>query len=417
MIIAADLTRDGKLLPEAIDSARADAAELGQALAAAADPEQLAAIAIVAGKARLPETLPTLMPLLGKDGLPGKAAAWALGQLAAKGGAAEPALLAAIATGDLDTRENGYQALAVLAARGMASATLADALAQRVQAEIDRAKSGGSGLGEHVCRVLAVLGAPSIGELIQRVIENDRFCDRFELQRLRKAVEDGGRDQETIKALTAPWTTVFADQLFVPAPAKPEAPAVKPAAKPASPLKSAAPPAGSTPAPAAPPAAGDAEGIKPGAEADGADGAEPGVAPAPINWQDFLASPEAATLAAPVKQLAGQLGPMLEQLAARVIRAALADLTGQELVGLLLQVLPQALPPQHVQMALSPQAVNGYQAIAKYLARTGLATNGQELIEAVKMVRKDMINQIRQAGIIGGPDYSDPDDKQPPAVK
>jgi hypothetical protein len=198
--------------------------------------------------------------------------------------------------------------------------------------------------------------------------------------------------------------------VFVAPPPKAEAPQPPAgAAKPGAPLKSAMPPGAKPPAPPpGPPAEADAEIY------DDQAGAQPGQ-PLPIDWKDFLASPEAAALPAPVQQMAGQLGPLLEQLAARTIRAALSDLTGQELVGLLLQVLPQALPPQHVQMALSPQAVNAYQAMAKYLARTGLATNGQELIDAVKLVRKEMTNQIRQAGIIGGPDYSDPDDKPAPA--
>ena len=107
------------------------------------------------------------------------------------------------------------------------------------------------------------------------------------------------------------------------------------------------------------------------------------------------------------------IGPLLEQLAARAVNAALADLAGQEFIALLLQVLPQALPPQHVQAALSPQAINGYQAIAKYLHRTGAATHGDELVEAVKLVRQQLTAQVRQAGILNGPDYSDPDEKKP----
>jgi hypothetical protein len=34
------------------------------------------------------------------------------------------------------------------------------------------------------------------------------------------------------------------------------------------------------------------------------------------------------------------------------------------------------------------------------------------MIDAVKLVRKQMQEQMRRAGIIGGPDYSDPDDKK-----
>ena len=60
-----------------------------------------------------------------------------------------------------------------VAARGVASKTLAEVMATRVQAEIDRAKSGGSGLGEHACRVLAVLGDSRTPTLIQQVIDQD----------------------------------------------------------------------------------------------------------------------------------------------------------------------------------------------------------------------------------------------------
>ncbi len=82
-----------------------------------------------------------------------------------------------------------------------------------------------------------------------------------------------------------------------------------------------------------------------------------------------------------------------------------------ELAALLLQVLPQALPPQHVQMALSPQAMTCYQTIGRWLHRTGAATHGDQLVQGVKLVRQELTKQMRQSGILGGPDYSDPDDK------
>jgi hypothetical protein len=62
-------------------------------------------------------------------------------------------------------------------------------------------------------------------------------------------------------------------------------------------------------------------------------------------------------------------------------------------------------------MALSPPAINAYHALVKYLARTGVATDGPGLIDAIKTIRKQMQDQIRRAGILNGPDYSDPDDK------
>ncbi len=115
---------------------------------------------------------------------------------------AEPALLAGVDGARLDARENGYWGLMVLAARGGASQALAGEMTTRVGREIERARGGGTGLGEHACRVLAILGASGVDALIQQVIEQDRFCDRFELQRLRKAVQDGGRDQDSVRELT-----------------------------------------------------------------------------------------------------------------------------------------------------------------------------------------------------------------------
>lgn len=408
MTIPAALVSAGKLEPAAIDQAAPAPGELASALAAA-DGAQAAALAIIAGRSTAHDAIPALVAGLGRDGVAGKAAAWALGRLGAADGAVERQVLEVIAGGGLDARENGYAALAGLAARGVAGKELAQRLTARVQAEIERAKGGGSGLGEHACRVLAVLGAPGLPALIQQVIENDRYCDRFELQRLRKAVEDGGRDQETVRALAAPWTDYFADHL-VPPP-KPEAPpveakkpdAAKPGPVPAAKPPAAMPPAG--PAGAPPPADAGADAGEP--DEEGADGP----APKPLDWKDFLASPEAKALPPQLIQLAGQLGPLLEQLSARAIRAPLADLTGQEFAALLLQVLPQALPPQHVQMALSPHAMHCYQAIGKWLHRTGAATHGDQLVQGVKLVRQELTNQMRQSGILGGPDYSDPDDK------
>jgi hypothetical protein len=62
-------------------------------------------------------------------------------------------------------------------------------------------------------------------------------------------------------------------------------------------------------------------------------------------------------------------------------------------------------------MALSPQAMSCYKAVITFLMRTGQTTKGEELLDAIGMVRKELTKQIRQAGILNGPDYSDPDDK------
>ncbi len=428
ILSATVLLRDGKPIAEALTAATAASdAELLTALASPASSAHAAALAILAGARTLAPAQAELLKLIGSDGVDGRAAAWALGKLNA-----ESALISAVETGDLDVRENGYFALAVLAARGAASAQLAPAMSARVHAEIARAKQGGSGLGEKPLRVLAIIGAPEVDALIQNVIESDPYCDRFELQRLRKAASDGGRDRDSISELTAPWATVFADQLaplpkveppkveppkaeLKPAPAKPTT--AKPsAAKPAlfgappiapdSTLPHDTPLAAATPAPDHDGTALDEDGL----------GDEPAPPPAqPVDWPGFAISPEAVALSPALRTMVAQLGPLLEKLAAQAIQAPLADLTAQEFAGLLLQVLPQALPPQHVQMALSPQALNSYQALAKFLDRTGAATHGDQLLQGVKLVRQALTEQMRASGMLGGPDYSDPDAAKPSA--
>jgi hypothetical protein len=62
-------------------------------------------------------------------------------------------------------------------------------------------------------------------------------------------------------------------------------------------------------------------------------------------------------------------------------------------------------------MALSPHAMNAYQAMAKFLIRTG-AVKDDGLLQGVKLVRQLMTEQIRRAGILDGPDYADPDEKK-----
>ncbi len=421
MLELASFIRDDHFIADTISSAAPTLTEWQAALAASPTPKQIAALALIAGATKLAGSAPVLMPLIGSDGITGKASAWALGQLATKENSIEKDLLGAIQNGSLDVRENGYYALSTLAACGMASASLPGIMQDRVTAEIERAKSGGSGLGEHVCRVLAVLGATNTTELIQNVISQDRFCDRFELQRLRKAVEDNGRDNDSIKLLKGNWTQCFAEHLYVekaPAPEKP-APAKTAMAKPTAAKKIAPPaaPKSTAPNPSVPPMNAPTETSIPadeqmaedGDENEGAPADGEGQLPPPLDWAAFTAGPEAAALAPQLKQLAGQLGPLLEQLSLRAVRAPLVDLNGQEFVALLLQVLPQALPPQHVQMALSPQALICYKAVIKFLMRTGLATNGPGLLDALKMVRRELTNQMRQAGILNGPDYSDPD--------
>ncbi len=383
------LIQNGRLVPAAIDTAPGDSAQLKALLAGPAAP----AAAIISGLKGV-ALAGELAPLLKQEGLPGRAAAWALGKL----GAQAP-LLAAIGDGGLDQRDNAYWGLAVLAAAGKATPDLAQTLRDRVAVEIAKAKAGGTGLGEHAVRALAVLGDKEAAALAQAVVDGDRFCDRFELQRIKKAVADGSRDRDAVQLFAAPWTTVFADHLFVEAP--PEKPAEAPVAKTAVPVSDAPP------------------SYELGAGQAGAppEGEPPAGGGAPVDWKAFLTSPEIAAQPPQVKPLAGQLGQLLEKLAQQAVGAQLTDLSRDEFVALLTQVLPQALPPQHVQAALSPHALNAYQALAKFLLRTGAATQGDGLLQGVKMVRQMMTEQIRRSGILGGPDYSDPDDKKPTLVK
>jgi hypothetical protein len=408
MADATQLVRDGKIDPAALERL-SDGQAILQALGATA-PESIAAGALAAGRTQARAAIPALSGLLMRDGVAGRAAAWALAQLGA-----EAELLAAVDGAKLDARENGYWGLMVLAARGAGSAGLAAELAARVEREIERARSGGTGLGEHACRVLAILGAPGVDGLIQRVIEQDRFCDRFELQRLRKSVQDGGRDQESVRELSAPYGVLFAKHIV--GAEAPEAPAASPSALvtgAGAPAAKAAPPVAKKAPPAKGPAAPGAAAPPPGDVELEDQGQEPG-APAsqPVDWKAFIASPEATALPPQSRSLIAQLGPVLEQLALRAVQAPLTDLSGQEFAGLLLQVLPQAIPQQAVQAALSPQALNAYQAMVRYFMRAGLATHGEEMLQGVKLVRRELSEQIRRSGILGGPDYSDPDEPKP----
>ena len=356
-----------------------------------------------------PAQIPALVTQLGEDGIPGTVAAWALGQLPS-----EAAVQAAIADGKLDTRQNGYQALAIIAAHGKASTGLATWLVARIDAELAKGKAGGSGLAEQAARPLAVLGHAGFGELVQQIIEGDRFCDRFELNRLKTEVADNGRARHLARELVAGWREVFADQL--PKPVVEPAPKAEPAKTPVAKTPAAkAPVAKAPPAPLPPVATSDAD-----VDADASDlpleadlaglAEDAGPKPEKVDWKDFAASPEFTALTPQSQGLVTQLGPLLEQLAAQAIRAMLTDLQGQEFAALLLQVLPQALQPQAVQMALHPHALNGYQALAKYLHRTGKATQGDSLLQGVKLVRTQLRDQMRKSGMLGGPDYADPDE-------
>ena len=323
------------------------------------DPAAIAALA--------PSDLPLLLAQLGEDGLPGTIAAWALGQLAS-----ETDLRRVSPDGRIDVRQNGYQALAILAARGAASDSLAPWLVERIDAEIAKAKSGGTGLAEQAARPLAFSQGPE-----QDRVKEVQFADH-----LPKAA--------------APEPA--------PAPVEPPLPPKQAAPKPAA--KGPKPPPMLAPMPTEEELSDEEQAA---AEAAGA-GEEGGVQPQPVDWAAFETSPEFTALQPQAQGLVKQLGPLLEKLAGQAIRAMLTDLQGQEFAALLLQVLPQALQPQAVQMALHPHALNGYQALAKFLHRTGAATQGDSLLQGVKLVRTQLRDQMRKSGMLGGPDYSDPDE-------
>lgn len=397
MLNPADLLREDRLAPEAITAASHDGPAVTAALSSPTGTRADAALALAAGLARATAAREPLLALLDRDDVTGICAAWALAQMDS-----ENAVVAAIQGGGIDVRTHGYLSLSHRIALGRASTGLADALVARVEAEIARVKEGKTGLGDLALRPLAMLGDTRCLALLDQVQDADPYTDKFELQRLRKAVSDGGRDSTTVSELKQPWQELFTEHL---APAQP-----------------IAADAAETQEQDAVHDLGELEndevidvddGIAPAAAGDPAAAAPP--APTPIDWKAFAASPQGLALPDSVRALAVQLGPLLEQLAARAIGVGLVDLSGQEFAALLLQVLPQALPPQHVQAALSPQALHGYQGIAKYLVAAGLAVPESDLLAGVKMVRQALIAQIRKSGMLGGADYSDPEDK--PAVK
>lgn len=393
MTILDSLLRDGRIDAAALTAAQPAPAEIQTGLAAAT-PALAAAAALLAGLHGRTDTVPALLTLADGTGLPARAAAWALGQLSA-----EAALRATLANAKVDLRGSCYQALALLAARGKAQKDLGDFAMAQVQAELSRTAAGGNGLGDQACRVLAVLGDARAAEAVQQVTTGDRFADRYELQRLRKAVAGGGRDQELIVELTRPWTEIFADELAPAAAPVAETPA-KPEPKAATKTTAAAPTEELDP--------DDVDAL--GAEELAAAEAEAAAAGEikPIDWKTFIASPEATALDPRGKQMIAQLGPMLEQLVARSVGVAFSALKGQELAAVLLQVLPQALPPQYVQAALAPEAINAYHALCTWLVRTGAAAEGADLLTGIALVRKQLQASVRASGILGGPDYRDP---------
>lgn len=367
----------GKLSPSAIERARFDAAGFEDALGEAKSGAEQAAVSIAAALSGLQAAIPQLLPLLDDDALAGRAAAWSLGKIG--GAAVLTTLLEEVGKAAVVRRENVYAALATLASVHGVPAGLADAMAARVEAENERAKSGRTGLGERALRVLAVAGDARVEELGKRIIEADRFSNRVEIDRLRKAVASNGRDVETIKQLSGAWTVPFEDALEPPPEPEKGAEAgpvvdVKPGAAPVKGPAAAAPP---QPAPAA--AAPVAE--EPGAPVEAG-------APKGIDWAAFETSPELAKIPGGSKSQLVGVCKFLEQIAAQALGLPLDQLEGEELLALLLDVVPRGLPPQQAQVVLSPPAVAAYEALFAFLVRRGEAPNGAQLVQAMQQVKQ-----------------------------
>lgn len=377
MVALDDLCCDDGLVAEAIATWSGPVADLPR-LIEAAEGVVGAALAVLCGLHRVEAALPALLRLADSDDAAGRAAAWALAQLDA-----ESALLAALAEGGLDLREHVYLALAGLAARGGGSPTLAAAMRTRIDDELARAAQGRTSLAEQALRVLAVLGASDHADLAQRLIEQDPYADRFELQRQGKQVQGEGSDRESVAQLTAPWQEQLAELL---------APTQELSDEPSEPAEQQEPTSSSA----------DTEPAL--AQADDAD-AE-GTEEEPIDWQAFAGSAEAAAIDPSMRQMVLQLGPAMEQLCTRMTGLPLAALQAEEVAGLLLQILPQALPPQAVQAALSPGCLNGLEILGRWLQ--GQDRSGAGLIAGVRQVRAVLREQLRSSGMLGGPDYSDP---------
>ncbi|MFW5829639.1 MAG: hypothetical protein ACOCXA_05205 [Planctomycetota bacterium] len=311
MTAASDLVSDDKLLQPAIAACPSDPGSLRAALQSAASPSQRAAVALVAGRdeACAAAMRGELVALLDNEGIDGRAAAWALRTVPC-----QEELLDLIAAGGIDQRTNAWMALAHRAATLATDQQLADRVVAAIDAEMERVASGRTGLGEMGCRVLVALGDPRAADQIQRVIENDRFCDRFELQRLLKRTqEEDGQEQERSQ-LGDDWTTVFADDLVdasmtaEPFEAEPE------------------------------PAPGDElQEPLPTDEAEEAMGAEDAEGTG-IDWEDFLASPEAGHIQQEYLGLLAQIGPAFEQMAAQALGKSLSELSDREVAALFLQV-------------------------------------------------------------------------------
>ena len=107
----------------------------------------------------------------------------------------------------------------------------------------------------------------------------------------------------------------------------------------------------------------------------------------------------------PDLRLVQQVVPMLTQLSEQAIQIPFQTLKAQEFAALL-QVLPQALPPQYFQALLTPDALTALSRFFRWHIAQG---NSSDLLDGLNMVREQLQEQVRASGMLGGPDFSDPD--------
>ena len=160
------LTPDGQLIASTLNEAQA-AAWCLESLAA--QDEQATAAAVLGGRDGMTEAIPSLAALLDDDGLLLKQP---LGHWVNSG---LKTLLDLTVDGSLDERENAFAALPFhrQIPETAAAAGLTQDLHLALDRELERAKSGRTGLCEYACRALATLGDPQSKDAIQRVIDND----------------------------------------------------------------------------------------------------------------------------------------------------------------------------------------------------------------------------------------------------
>lgn len=389
MLDASTLVHDGRLIVPAIQNCHCSSDELSDALNATTNCEERAALALLAHAHS--NLLGLLLSMLSSDALDGQTAAWALGHMPC-----EDMLFDRIKEGGIDQRSNAWAALAYRIIHSEQSgAQLISGCLTALDGELAHLKKGRSALGELACRTLVLLQAPQADEQIQRVIAADRFCDRYELQRLRKVINDESLLAEERNELSADWTTIFADYCSNEMPASAEELIDEDDATENS----------EAPLDEAPLDKASSEEATEHVEADEQLNA--------INWQAFLESDEAASIPQEYLGLLTQIGPAFEQLAARAFQKALADCSGDEIAMLFLQVLPQAAPPQVVQLAVSPQGLNQFKALIAWL-NSQEADSGAGLAEGIQIVREQIQAQMRASGNLNSSIYDDADEQLEP---